>query len=134
MEDLMEELQRALENETKLAYALAFGSRARGSALPKSDLDVAVGLAAGVRLDAHEVGDLVSTLEQATGQTIDLVLLDEAPPAVAYRVFRDGRVLLERDHGALVERKTRAILDYLDFQPIEAIAVQGVLAAASNGR
>jgi len=134
MEDLMEELQRALENETKLAYALVFGSRARGSALPKSDLDVAVGLAAGVRLDAHEVGDLVSTLEQATGQTIDLVLLDEAPPALAYRAFRDGRVLLERDHGALVERKTRAILDYLDFQPIEAIAVQGVLAAASNGR
>jgi len=130
----MEELKRALENETKLAYALVFGSRARGSALPKSDLDVAVGLAAGVRLDAHEVGDLVSTLEQATGQTIDLVLLDEAPPALAYRAFRDGRVLLERDHGALVERKTRAILDYLDFQPIEAIAVQGVLAAASNGR
>ena len=134
MEDLMEELQRALENETKLAYALVFGSRARGSALPKSDLDVAVGLAAGVRLDPHEVGDLISTLEQATGQTIDLVLLDEAPPALAYRAFRDGRVLLERDHGALVERKTRAILDYLDFQPIEAIAVQGVLAAASNGR
>lgn len=134
MEDLMEELKRALENETKLAYALVFGSRARGSALPKSDLDVAVGLAAGVRLDAHEVGDLVSTLEQATGRTIDLVLLDEAPPALAYRVFRDGRVLLERDHSALVERKTRAILDYLDFQPIEAIAVQGVLAAASNGR
>jgi len=134
MEDLMEELKRALENETKLAYALVFGSRARGSALPKSDLDVAVGLAAGVRLDAHEVGDLVSTLEQATGRTIDLVLLDEAPPALAYRAFRDGRVLLERDHGALVERKTRAILDYLDFQPIEAIAVQGVLAAASNGR
>ncbi len=134
MEDLMEELQRALENETRLAYALVFGSRARGSALPKSDLDVAVGLAAGVRLDPHEVGDLISTLEQATGQTIDLVLLDEAPPALAYRAFRDGRVLLERDHGALVERKTRAILDYLDFQPIEAIAVQGVLAAASNGR
>ncbi len=133
MEDLIEELKRALENETKLAYALVFGSRARGSALPKSDLDVAVGLVAGVRLDAHEVGDLVSTLEQATGRTIDLVLLDEAPPALAYRVFRDGRVLLERDHSALVERKTRAILDYLDFQPIEAIAVRGVLAAASNG-
>lgn len=133
MEGLIEELKRALESESRIAYALVFGSHARGSALPKSDLDVAVGLAAGVRLSTQQVGDLVSTLEQATGRMIDLVLLDEAPPALAYRVFRDGRVLLERDHSALVERKTRAILDYLDFQPIEAIAVRGVLAAASNG-
>lgn len=130
----MEELQRALEQETRLAYALVFGSRARGSAPAQSDLDVAVGLASGVRLEPHELGDLVSTLERATGRTIDLVLLDEAPPAVAYRVFRDGRVLLERDHSALVERKTRAILDYLDFRPLEEIAVRGVLAAASDGR
>jgi predicted nucleotidyltransferase len=130
----MERLRHALEQETRLAYALVFGSRARGSALPQSDLDVAVGLASGVRLDPHELGDLVSTLERATGRTIDLVLLDEAPPALAYRVFRDGRVLLERDHSALVERKTRAILDYLDFRPLERIAVRGVFAAASDGR
>ena len=130
----MEQLQRALENDTRLAYALVFGSRASGSALAMSDLDVAVGLASGVRLDVHELGDLVSTLERATGRVIDLVLLDEAPPAIAYRVFRDARVLLDRDHEALVERKTRAILDYLDFQPLEEIAVRGVLAAASDGR
>jgi hypothetical protein len=30
-------------------------------------------------------------------------------------VFRDGRVIFERDHRALVERKARAILEYLDF-------------------
>ena len=130
----MEELRRALEGETRLAYALVFGSRARGVAHAGSDLDVAVGLAPGVRLEAHELGDLVSTLERATGRTIDLVLLDEAPPSVAYRVFRDGRVVLDRDRPALVERKTRAIIEYLDFRPIEEIAIRGVLAAAAHGR
>jgi len=130
----METLHRALEQDRRLSYALVFGSRARGSALAESDLDLAVGFSAGVRLEPHELGDLVSTLERAAGRTIDLLLLDEAPPAVAYRVFRDGLVVLDRDHLALVERKTRAILDYLDFRPLEDVAVRGVLAAASHGR
>jgi len=130
----MDELRQALEGETRLAYALVFGSRARETAHAGSDLDVAVGLAPGSRLETHELGDLVSTLERATGRTIDLVLLDEAPPAVAYRVFRDGRAVLDRDHSTLVERKTRAILEYLDFRPIEQIAVRGVLTAAADGR
>ncbi len=56
------------------------------------------------------------------------------PPAVAYRVFRDGQVILERDHSALVERKARAIREYLDFQPLEEIAVRGVVAAVARGR
>ncbi len=130
----MDRLRRALEQEPRLAYALVFGSRARGTARARSDLDVAVGLGAGARLTPTELGALVSSLEQATGKTVDLLLLDEAPPAVAYRVFRDGRLVLERDHAALVERKTRAILDYLDFRPLEQIAVRGALNAASDGR
>ncbi len=130
----MEALERALQQDPRLAYALLFGSTARQSSHSASDLDVAVGLAPGVRFGPQEVGDLVSTLERAAGRAVDLVLLDEAPPAVAYRVFRDGRVLLERDRAALVERKTRAILEYLDFRPIEELAARGVLAAAAHGR
>ena len=130
----MEALRQALEGDTRLAYALLFGSRARGSAHATSDFDVAVGLMPGAQLDPHELGALVSSLEQAAGRTIDLVLLDEAPPAVAYRVFRDGQVILERDHSALVERKARAIMEYLDFRPLEEIAVRGVVAAAAHGR
>jgi len=130
----MEQLERALERDTRLAYALLFGSRARGSEHAASDLDIAVGLAPGRRLDSRELGALVSDLEQATGLSVDLVLLDEAPSPVAYRVFRDGQVLLNRDHNAFVERKTRAILEYLDFRPLEEIAVRGVLAVAADGR
>jgi uncharacterized protein len=130
----MEPLRRVLERDPRLAYALLFGSAARGSAHAGSDLDVALGLAPGVRLDAAALGELISTLEAATGRTIDLVLLDEAPPALAYRVFRDGQVLFERDHAALVERKVRAILEYLDFKPLEELATRGVLAAAAHGR
>jgi hypothetical protein len=49
-------------------------------------------------------------------------------------VFRDGRVIVDKNRRTFVEHKTRAILDYLDFRPIEMIAARGVLTAAAHGR
>jgi hypothetical protein len=81
------------------------------------------------------VDALRRALEAETGRPIGLVLLDEASPPLAYRIFRDGRLLVERDHAGLVARKTRAILDYLDFKPVEDLCAAGVLrAAAARGR
>ena len=48
-------------------------------------------------------------------------------------MFRDGRVIFERDRVALVERKARAILEYLDFQPVEEAFTRAVLGAAQRG-
>ena len=127
-------MKRVLEVDPRVAYALVFGSTARGSAGSGSDLDVALAFREGVRPSPIELGDLISRLEAATGRPVDLVLLGEAPPALAYRIFRDGRVLLDRDRSALVDRKARAILEYLDFQPIEELCSEGVLAAARRGR
>ncbi len=131
---MLDPLRSVLQCDARVAYALVFGSVARGTASAGSDLDVAVGLYPGVRLSALEVGGLISRLEAASGASVDLVLLDEAPPALAYRVFRDGQTLIERDRKALVERRARAILEYLDFQPIEELCTRGALAAAARGR
>lgn len=122
-----------LEAESAIAYALLFGSAARGTNHAGSDVDVAVGLTGRLRLSALELGDLVSRLEAAAQCRVDLVLLDEAPPGLAYRIFRDGRVIVERDHAALAGRKARAILEYLDFKPFEDLFARGVLAAAARG-
>jgi uncharacterized protein YutE (UPF0331/DUF86 family)/predicted nucleotidyltransferase len=126
----MDALRQFLAEDSRVDYALIFGSSARGSAHEHSDLDVAVGLRASpTRITALELGDLIARLERAAGRTVDLVILDEAPPGVAYRAFRDGRVIVEKNHRALVDRKVRAILEYLDFRPIEALAARGVLNA-----
>jgi uncharacterized protein YutE (UPF0331/DUF86 family)/predicted nucleotidyltransferase len=124
---VVEELRRALAADPRIAYALVFGSSARGAAHAHSDLDLALGLAAGVRLSALELGELAARLEDAAGKPVDLVLLEDAPPGLAYRVFRDGQPLLERDPRAMVERKARAILEYLDFQPFEELCARGAL-------
>jgi predicted nucleotidyltransferase len=127
-------LRDLLNRDSRIAFALVFGSTARGTLHPFSDMDVAVGLSAGVSLDTRETGALVSDLEQAAGRPIDLIFLHEAPPALAYRIFRDGVTLVERDHRAFVDRKARAVLEYLDFQPFENIAIKGALEAAARGR
>jgi hypothetical protein len=58
--------------------------------------------------------------------------MDEAASPLAYRIFRDARIVLVRDHGALAARKARAILDYLDFKPVEERCAEGVLRAAAG--
>jgi predicted nucleotidyltransferase len=127
---MMEAIRGVVEADPRIAYALVFGSTVRDDGRPARDLDVAIGLAQGTSLSVRDLGDLASRLEAATGQPVDLVLMHEAPPALAYRVFASGRVVLERDRAALVERKAQAIIDYLDFKPIEELCARGVLAAA----
>jgi hypothetical protein len=131
---VLDELRRVLQDERRLTYAIMFGSAARGSLRTDSDVDVAVGLSNGPALTALEIGDLASRLETACGRRVDLVLVDEAPPPLAYRIFRDGEAVLVNDRRALVDRKARAILEYLDFMPVESILTRGALAAAMRGR
>jgi predicted nucleotidyltransferase len=130
---VIDQLRSLFESDSRIAYALLFGSRARQREHAHSDTDVAVGLNQGVELSVREIGDLVSRLEAVAGGPIDLVLLDEAPPGLAYRVFRDGRVIFERDRKALVERKAGAILEYLDFKPVEEMFTRAVLKAGRGG-
>lgn len=131
---MLDALRQALEAEPGIAYALLFGSSARGEGHPGSDADVAVELTAGAGRDPQTLGRLMSRLETAAGRRVDLVILDEAPAPLVYRIFRDGCLLVERDHAALVARKARAILDYLDFKPVEELCAAGVLRAAARGR
>jgi predicted nucleotidyltransferase len=126
-------LRSVLETDERVAYALVFGSRARGEGHDRSDTDIAVGLVAGTTLSASDIGDLISRLEAAAGGPVDLVLLDDANPGLAYRIFRDGQVIVEKDRAALVARRARAILEYLDYKPIEEIFTRAVLEAGHRG-
>ena len=131
--DVAQATAGVLQDRPIVAYALIFGSRARHSQRPGSDLDVALGLRAGATLEAAALGSLIADLEAATGLTVDITVLDEAPPALAFRVFRDGQPVLVRDRARMAERRARAILDYLDFRPCEELCADGVLRAAARG-
>ncbi len=130
---MFEAVRKLLAEDQRLGYALVFGSCARGPAHAHSDFDLAIGGLARP-LAVLELGDLIGRVESLVRRPVDLVLLDEAPPALAYRIFRDGVTLLERDPAALADRKARAILEHPDFKPIEDVFVRAGLGKGSDGR
>lgn len=130
---VLDALRRTLSDDPRIAYALVFGSTARGTGHALSDVDVAIGTPDDAPLSTRDIGELTSKLEGAAGRAVHLVVLNDAPPGLAYRVFKDGQPLLVRDKAAFKSRLARAILDYLDFRPVEELFTRGVL-RASDGR
>jgi predicted nucleotidyltransferase len=124
---MLDGIRRLLQADPRVAFALVFGSEARKAAHAHSDVDIAIGLAGGAGLDALTVGALIAKLQAAAARPVDVVLLDEAPPGLAYRVFRDGEPIVINDRAALGRRLARAVLEYLDFRPVEEQFTRAVL-------
>jgi predicted nucleotidyltransferase len=92
---LLSALRAALRTEHNVRFALLFGSVARGTAAPGSDVDVLVALR---DADLERVVELSNKLSAATGRRVDLVRLEDAEsePSFLADVIADGRVLVDR--------------------------------------
>jgi predicted nucleotidyltransferase len=89
-------LLEALRKQHNVRLAVLFGSVARGSAGPQSDLDLLVRL----RRDDHVARAAVAdALREASGRPVQLVSVTQAEgsPLLLADVLRDGRVLVDRD-------------------------------------
>jgi uncharacterized protein len=133
--ELADKLRSVLEKDERMDCAWLFGSAARGEAGPLSDFDIAVLLDAAIPPEARMdiAAALIEELERRCGR-VDLVLLDEASPALRHRVLREGLLLFERDARRRVAFETRAIQEYLDFQPLAEIYDRALIARAMEGR
>jgi predicted nucleotidyltransferase len=91
---LLAELRAALRTEPSLRFAVLFGSHARGDAGDVSDIDLLVCTKEGTRLR-----EVVPRLEAKVGRSLHVVTVSEAQrsPLLLTEVFRDGRVLIDRD-------------------------------------
>src|SRR5438876_930973 len=104
--------------EVECAYV--FGSRSRGQAGPLSDFDLGIvvreALSPQARLELAAA--LTEQSERLTHERVDVVILNDAPPALRHRAVRDGILLFARDDGARVAFEARAIREFLDFEPV----------------
>lgn len=115
-------IARAAESLPEIQAALLFGSHATGNAREDSDIDVAVLLdpnAApdGSRARLRRVIDAFAA--HIAADRLDLVILNDAPPALAFQVLKHGKVCLERDRTALHRFRLRTYTKHSDFEPVE---------------
>ncbi len=122
---LISSLRGALRTERNVRFALLFGSAARGTDTPASDVDLIVKLVDPI-LD--RVVDLEAKLTGITGRRVDITRLQDAQaePWFLADAVADGRVLIDRDGTGEALRRSRASLDQRARQQ-QAERLQAVL-------
>jgi predicted nucleotidyltransferase len=105
--------------EPNVAAVYLFGSRARGTARPDSDVDLGVlyrSSPAATLLD-QPFGQQVE-LSSELGAAVDIVVMNTAPADLIHRILRDGKLLLEADKSCRIAFEVRARNEYFDLLPI----------------
>ena len=115
VEELLAALKASLSGDTRLRYALLFGSAAtRG---PDSARDVDIAISTSVSLGLMDRMRLATELESATGRTVDIVDLDEASTLLRREVLRDGLIIVVNEPTALLAFKARVPIEWADLEP-----------------
>lgn len=102
-----------------VACAWLFGSVARGTERPGSDVDVAVLMAHDPEPTLTGSGIIVADeLEGRLRRPVDVVLVNRAPVDLVHRVLRDGILVYEADRSARVRFEVRVRKEWLDLKPM----------------
>ncbi len=125
---LEKSLEKLAKAHREIVALYLFGSQATAKKGPLSDVDVALLLDEG-RVQPRKRFDLQlellgEAMHRCRRSDVDLVLLNEATPLLAYEVIRSGRLLYERDHDARVSFEAKALQHYLDLEPFYRVGRQ----------
>jgi predicted nucleotidyltransferase len=104
-------IRQFLRGRIDVRLALVFGSRARGTATPASDVDVAV------RAPGVDLLTLAAALSRVTGHEVDVVAVDEAGVPLLARIVREGVGVHEARPGALATWRAQALADLETDRP-----------------
>ena len=109
-----DDARRVVTAYPSIRLAVVFGSVARERSRRDSDVDI------GVLLDENGP-DIAQALEvdlsRALRRTVDLIVLNTAPPLLRFEVAREGEVLFARDPYDWTDFKARAMVDWWDWAP-----------------
>lgn len=119
----------------QLAYL--FGSQATGHAGPLSDFDVGVLFRATLSPPErfHRRLSLSAELiEMLHTQHIDVVELNEAPPAIRFKIIKHGQILYSEDERMRVRFEVKTMNEYFDTKPLRELYRQRLFAAVMAGK
>ncbi|HEU4370571.1 MAG TPA: nucleotidyltransferase domain-containing protein [Methylomirabilota bacterium] len=107
----IETIRQFLRGRTDVGLAIAFGSRARGTAARASDLDVAV------RAPGVDLLGLAADLSRVTGHEVDVVALEDVGVPLLGRIVQEGVGVHEARPGALAAWRAHALADLETDRP-----------------
>jgi len=118
--DRLRGVLEAAPSEVLAAYL--YGSRARGSSKPGSDLDLAILLRQTPPPTLRSAArDIEGAVERALRMPTQVVVLNSAPADLTHRVLRDGIVLLDRDRAARIRFEVQARNEYFDLASVRRL-------------
>jgi predicted nucleotidyltransferase len=135
--DLVSRIGVALDPIAEVRLAYLFGSQARGTARPDSDLDLALRFDPACSSERRgelmlEVISALSVALGALGERVDVLDLDRASSSVGFRVIREGRCALCRDPRERVRLEASIARRYDDERPYRELFRRAARAAAER--
>ncbi|MGA1839021.1 MAG: type VII toxin-antitoxin system MntA family adenylyltransferase antitoxin [bacterium] len=114
-------------DEVSVLYIFgSFGSRKETK---ESDIDIAV-LVDETRLKKKNFADLKKDYYSASPtfsmRPVDIVILNTAPSFLKHHILKTGRILYEKNRNLRISFTTKAIIEYLDYKPVEDICLKAI--------
>ncbi len=109
----------AAHADDNVVAAYVFGSVARRTSRPSSDVDI--GVLYKVRPPSTLEGlplESEAALERLLARPVQIVMLNNASPDFVHRVLRDGELVYETDRSVRIRFEVRSRQVYLDLLPI----------------
>ena len=121
MKAIKVKLANFFKKESNAIGVFIYGSYAKGKQTSVSDIDIAV-------LTKNKLTRKESTekriqyslsLSKLLKKNVDVVLLRDAPLLLRFNIFKEGEKVYVVDKKMVNDFKARAIVEYLDFKPLE---------------
>lgn len=118
-QELPDLIREKLSSSDNVAAVYLFGSQARGSARPNSDVDLGVLYRSPpAETLLAQPFELQAELAQALRKPVDIVVMNTAPVDLIHRILRDGHIVFEADKSLRIAFEVRARNQYFDLLPI----------------
>ena len=118
---LISQIHKILLPHKEIIIAYLYGSRAKHTHQPTSDIDIGVLLGDKVNITplypfdlSHEVH-----INLSISNSVDIRILNQRNIRFLYRVIRDGKLILCRDEDTRITFETSVIKAWLDIQPYD---------------
>ncbi len=129
MQDDIKRITDYFKGRDEVSALYIFGSAAIGKETAESDIDIAV-LINDRKKGRKTYESLKKTYYSASPRfslrTIDIVVLNTAPTFLKHRIIKTGKIVFDRNRRLRVRFVANAIIEYLDYKPIEDICLKAV--------